>query len=247
MCKPGPEPLGGGTNDEFFDALYGLGASDVEGNDDAEESTIVSSSRSTRRKSAKKGSSAKPASKSTGSSRKGSKSSKASRPPASSAAPHAKAGRTKRTLPQPEPDAEAEEDQNRSQFLERNRQAASKCRRKKKEWITDLEEARSELEITHSQLTTERSGLVSEVSMMKHQLMSHAGCNDQNIDNWIENEARRFVHQGRSRPDQLYGGDGGPGQGGSMVGAAYPSPAYQDSGYGMEHFPLTPDLPRRPS
>ncbi|KAM7201724.1 transcription factor atf21 [Naviculisporaceae sp. PSN 640] len=87
----------------------------------------------------------------------------------------------------------AEEEQKRSKFLERNRIAASKCREKKKQYVSDLEETKIGLEMQHAHLQMEYNGLLGEVSGLKHHLMAHAKCNDPNIDRWLDNEARRFV------------------------------------------------------
>jgi cyclic AMP-dependent transcription factor ATF-2 len=87
----------------------------------------------------------------------------------------------------------AENDQKRSKFLERNRIAASKCREKKKQYVSELEEAKIELETKHAHLQIEVNELMSTVGLLKDQLMAHAKCNDPNIDQWIHNEARRFV------------------------------------------------------
>ncbi|KAK1965935.1 bZIP transcription factor [Colletotrichum sublineola] len=87
----------------------------------------------------------------------------------------------------------------RDKFLERNRIAASKCRQKKKEWVSDLQETKQGLENQHAQLQMEYNGLVDEVTRMKNELMSHASCNDPNINLWLENEARRFVQVSAER------------------------------------------------
>ncbi|KAF4470680.1 transcription factor [Fusarium albosuccineum] len=94
-----------------------------------------------------------------------------------------------------EDDAADGDDTKRNKFLKRNRIAASKCRQKKKEWVNNLEETRYGLEHQHSNLQMEYNGLVDEVSRMKTQLMQHAACNDANINQWIENEARKFVQR----------------------------------------------------
>ena len=112
-----------------------------------------------------------------------------------------------------------EDDPRRSKFLERNRVAASKCRQKKKEWMSQLEEHKFGLENEHSQLQIEYNGLVGEVSRMKNELMSHAGCNDANIDRWLQSEAQRFVQQTSNRYDQTYMGYGSPD---GLLPAAYP-------------------------
>ncbi|OLN84954.1 Cyclic AMP-dependent transcription factor ATF-2-like protein 1 [Colletotrichum chlorophyti] len=96
--------------------------------------------------------------------------------------------------PMPEDD-----ESKRNKFLERNRVAASKCRQKKKEWVSELQETKQGLESQHAQLQLEYSGLVDEVTRMKNELMSHANCNDPNINLWLESEARRFVQSSAER------------------------------------------------
>lgn len=81
----------------------------------------------------------------------------------------------------------------RDNLLERNRVAASKCRKKKKLWVHDLEEAKSDLELQHSSLQMQYNELLEEANQMKNNLIAHAGCHDHNIDRWIDREARRFV------------------------------------------------------
>ncbi|OTA94853.1 hypothetical protein M434DRAFT_10373 [Hypoxylon sp. CO27-5] len=91
----------------------------------------------------------------------------------------------------------------RNRFLERNRAAATKCRQKKKEWVSDLEETRFGLESQHNHLQMEYSNLRNEITQIKSQLMEHASCNDSNIDKWIENEAKKFVLGASERYDQM--------------------------------------------
>ncbi|KAI1191064.1 hypothetical protein F5B17DRAFT_426946 [Nemania serpens] len=91
----------------------------------------------------------------------------------------------------------------RRHFLQRNRVAAMKCRKKKKEWVNDLEETKSGLESQNTHLHMELDGLVDEASRIRAQLMVHANCNDSNIDKWIENEAKRFVIGASERYDQM--------------------------------------------
>lgn len=91
----------------------------------------------------------------------------------------------------------------RNRFLERNRVAATKCRQKKKEWVSDLEETRFGLEGQNSHLQLEYSSLRNEITHIKSQLMEHASCSDPNINKWIENEAKRFVLGTGERYDQM--------------------------------------------
>lgn len=90
-------------------------------------------------------------------------------------------------------------DGKRDKFLERNRVAASKCRQKKKVWVSELEDAKQGVERRHAKLRDEYNGLVNEVGELKNMLMSHAGCHNANIDKWIENEAKRFVESTNRR------------------------------------------------
>ncbi|KAI0150307.1 hypothetical protein GGR57DRAFT_203294 [Xylariaceae sp. FL1272] len=95
------------------------------------------------------------------------------------------------------------EEVKRRQFLLRNRVAAMKCRKKRKEWVTDLEDTKLGLESQNSHLHLELDGLMEEASRIRAQLMAHANCNDVNIDKWIENEAKRFVIGTSDRYDQI--------------------------------------------
>ncbi|UKZ72540.1 hypothetical protein TrVFT333_000170 [Trichoderma virens FT-333] len=91
--------------------------------------------------------------------------------------------------------AKKEDAAQRSKNLERNRIAASKCRQKKKEWVLELEETKSGMELRHNSLRVEYFALLDEVTRIKNQLMAHAGCNDPNINFWIEKEALRYVER----------------------------------------------------
>ncbi|KAF4949545.1 hypothetical protein FGADI_8843 [Fusarium gaditjirri] len=83
----------------------------------------------------------------------------------------------------------------RSKFLKRNRIAASKCRQKKKVWMSQLEETRLGLEGENNALHRQYNGLVDELSTIKNQLMQHASCNDANINQWLDNEAKKYVQR----------------------------------------------------
>jgi len=116
-------------------------------------------------------------------------------------------------------EAAGEDGHKRNKFLERNRIAASKCREKKKQYVSDLEETKIGLETQHAHLQMEFNGLLGEVSGLKHHLMAHAKCNDPNIDRWLNNEARRFVQT----PNGLIGQPFGP------LGQATPTAVSSDS------------------
>lgn len=79
------------------------------------------------------------------------------------------------------------------EIKQRNRVAASKCRRKKKEKTHKLEEVMAGLELRHSYLQKEHSRLQEEVGRMKNHLINHTNCKDPNIDQWIQNEANNYI------------------------------------------------------
>lgn len=101
-----------------------------------------------------------------------------------------------RSVKQESEDEDEEEDQStekRKKFLEKNRIAASKCREKKKKWVHELEYNKSHLERHNMELRLEHRGLINELNQTKSMLMSHADCNDPNITEWLNNQARRIV------------------------------------------------------
>lgn len=81
----------------------------------------------------------------------------------------------------------------RERSLQRNRVAASGFRKRKREWTENLEQKKSGLEAIHSDLQSEHMDLLQESSQLKNLLISHASCQDPNVDGWIRNEASKYV------------------------------------------------------
>jgi chromosome segregation ATPase len=98
--------------------------------------------------------------------------------------------------------AKKEDVAQRTKNLERNRIAASKCRQKKKEWVVELEESKTKMELHHNKLRIEYLELLGEVTSIKNQLMAHANCVDPNINFWIEKEALKYVERCAMDPAQ---------------------------------------------
>ncbi|RAH69853.1 bZIP transcription factor [Aspergillus aculeatinus CBS 121060] len=76
------------------------------------------------------------------------------------------------------PTHNAVEQQKRERFLERNRVAANKCRRKKKEHTRQLESRCMEVTQANSRLESEVSQLRSQILELKNELLRHSGCDD---------------------------------------------------------------------
>ncbi|XP_019410288.1 PREDICTED: cyclic AMP-dependent transcription factor ATF-7 [Crocodylus porosus] len=78
-------------------------------------------------------------------------------------------GRRRRTL-------DEDPDERRQRFLERNRAAASRCRQKRKLWVSSLEKKAEELTTQNIQLSNEVTLLRNEVAQLKQLLLAHKDC-----------------------------------------------------------------------
>ncbi|KAI9247231.1 hypothetical protein BY458DRAFT_527387 [Sporodiniella umbellata] len=67
-------------------------------------------------------------------------------------------------------------DEQRRQFLERNRIAALKCRQRKKQWLSDLQSRVEFLTTDNEQLQTQATILKEEVINLKTLLIAHKDC-----------------------------------------------------------------------
>ncbi|NXQ24669.1 ATF7 factor, partial [Alaudala cheleensis] len=67
-------------------------------------------------------------------------------------------------------------DERRQRFLERNRAAASRCRQKRKLWVSSLEKKAEELSSQNLQLSNEVTLLRNEVAQLKQLLLAHKDC-----------------------------------------------------------------------
>ena len=80
-----------------------------------------------------------------------------------------------------------EDDDKREQFLARNREAASKCRQKKKEWTQDLEQKARDLSSQKQMLTTYLAMLKNELLMLKCKCLEHSDCGCDGIREYLKN------------------------------------------------------------
>ncbi|PWW79483.1 hypothetical protein C7212DRAFT_168962 [Tuber magnatum] len=97
--------------------------------------------------------------------------------------------RTKKTSVEDDSAKEAK----RQKFLERNRIAASKCRRKKKQWTQNLEDTAREVQAASKKLNKQVSVLRDELLHLKGELLKHNGCSCERIKQYLMNEATRVV------------------------------------------------------
>lgn len=73
----------------------------------------------------------------------------------------------------------------------RNRDAANKCRAKTKKAAADLESTERAMSSENRELSAVARGLRDEVLMLKHQLLAHGACDDDLIQRYLANQARR--------------------------------------------------------
>jgi bZIP transcription factor len=83
----------------------------------------------------------------------------------------------------------ADSNDRRSQFLERNRVAASKCRLKKKEWTSNLEQRARELQASKASLALLVSSLRHELLYLKGEAMRHETCDCNSIREYLARHA----------------------------------------------------------
>ncbi|XP_046875546.1 cyclic AMP-responsive element-binding protein 5-like isoform X1 [Hypomesus transpacificus] len=103
-------------------------------------------------------------------------------------------GRRRRSMDQ-------DPDERRQKFLERNRAAATRCRQKRKVWVSSLEKKAEELTHTNMQLQNEVTTLRSEVGQLKQILLTHKDC---------PVTARQREAQGYPNPGRSPGGSPAP-------------------------------------
>ena len=84
-------------------------------------------------------------------------------------------------------------DEKRSKFLERNRIAASKCRQKKKEWTSNLEDKARDLQASKNQLAVMATSLKDEVMWLKGEMLKHTGCGCAQIREYLSSAAESIT------------------------------------------------------
>ncbi|EYE96330.1 bZIP transcription factor [Aspergillus ruber CBS 135680] len=85
----------------------------------------------------------------------------------------------------------AGEGASRERFLERNRQAASRCRQKRKKHMQRLESRFKEQSEKHQQLQSEFRCLRLEILSLKNEVLKHADCTDNHITNYLQQMVER--------------------------------------------------------
>lgn len=92
-------------------------------------------------------------------------------------------------------ETEPEVDTKREKFLERNRVAASKCRRKKKEWTDGLEEKLRHLQAENSHLRSLRVILKEDVLSLRGEMLRHQCCGCYGIRSYLANYASKLAYE----------------------------------------------------
>ena len=85
--------------------------------------------------------------------------------------------------------SEAEQTAKRQRFLARNRQAATKCRNRKKEWTQNLEEKAEHLAHTQQSLILQLKEVEEEKRALQRQITEHASCGNPIIQEYLRAQA----------------------------------------------------------
>lgn len=93
---------------------------------------------------------------------------------ASPPAPHIPASQIPLTPPSPTRDALPKKQ--RKKLLEKNREAAYRCRQKKKKWVNSLEERSQSAEAKNRELSEQVSQLREESIYLRNLLLTHGNC-----------------------------------------------------------------------
>ena len=88
------------------------------------------------------------------------------------------------------------DEEKRQEALSRNRKAAQKCRRKKKDKMRCLENTVKELEETKTHLTERVHRLKEEVIFLKTLILRHSNCECVGVREYIANRARYLIGSG---------------------------------------------------
>jgi bZIP transcription factor len=83
----------------------------------------------------------------------------------------------------------------RNQFLERNRIAASKCRQKKKEWTSNLEQRARNLQASKTSLAMLVSSLREELLYLKGEALRHTTCDCNSVREYLARHAEALLPQ----------------------------------------------------
>lgn len=116
----------------------------------------------------------------------------------------------------------------REELLERNRVAASKCRKRKQEQTNNLQESAQRLTIENDMLRQDLMGLQQEIAQLSQMLLSHTKCNSPALEAQIAQfkSTSRHGSFSYSRPGSAHS------YGGSARGLPVGSPAMSTLDYG---------------
>lgn len=93
-----------------------------------------------------------------------------------------------------DPMAQAGDEEQHKRLQQRNRQAASRFRARKRDDTEKLRVVEEESERQNQQLFQSVTELTQKVYQLKMQLLQHSDCDCSLIQNYIQNEAQRYIH-----------------------------------------------------
>jgi hypothetical protein len=118
---------------------------------------------------------------------------------------------------------EEEDQQKRQLFLQRNRDAAMKCRQRKGEWTKKLQATAAESSQRYQANKFEVTQLTEELIQLVNSVENHGNCGITKIDEWLANDSERVVtlcretSMSQHASGQSHGSAYGMGYGGSQA------------------------------
>ncbi|KAF9907294.1 hypothetical protein EC991_011116 [Linnemannia zychae] len=137
-------------------------------------------------------------------------------------------------------DEKMDEEEKRKNFLERNRQAALKCRQRKKQWLTNLQAKVEYLTNDNEHLQSQTAALRDEIIHLKALLLAHKDCPVAQANGVYADSVGLPSHSGmvnHSRPPHSMQQQH---QSGPLRGGPGPGQALNQSRGSMSHPPLPP-------
>jgi hypothetical protein len=88
--------------------------------------------------------------------------------------------------------------QRHAEKLEKNRKAAERCRQKQRAFVSNLQERAREEELKRARLIAQVNQLRDSILSLKESMVSHSGCNDERIKQYLLSELSRATQRHNS-------------------------------------------------
>lgn len=106
-------------------------------------------------------------------------------------------------LTPPSPTRDALPKKQRKKLLEKNREAAYRCRQKKKKWVNSLEERSQSAEAKNRELSEQVSQLREESIYLRNLLLTHGNCECDVVQAYLRRTSEQLSHNAPPIPSTM--------------------------------------------